>query len=244
MDGDGCNNQFPLYGGSGLAAPAAVNITASGLFDSWSNYVAPIGSVFSPNLPTPASSMSSASNHNAVPRDDTLIQSSPTTIYPSSCFNYPNDLGTSSGDCDEFLGDVTRPSRPTRSPSVPPGQLRRHEVDTTNGQVSSGKPSKRTYINRIRRVEKKARLQHQPTAPPLQHTGPVRGAPTKRSGPYKRPKRPRVPCPLCPENLKGFRGDHELRRHHDRVHALTKRVWIVRDMSGNDLLAKCKACSH
>lgn len=60
---------------------------------------------------------------------------------------------------------------------------------------------------------------------------------------YVRPKHPRVKCAECPEGHKGFRGDHEYRRHHDRVHAVKKKAWVVRDRSGTGMLGKCKACS-
>ena len=62
-------------------------------------------------------------------------------------------------------------------------------------------------------------------------------------GVYVRPRHPRVICPLCPDGHPGFRGDHEFRRHHERIHARAKRVWVVRDRSGSGLLSKCKACT-
>jgi hypothetical protein len=59
---------------------------------------------------------------------------------------------------------------------------------------------------------------------------------------YVRPKHPRVMCEHCPKS-KGFRGDHEYRRHYDRVHAEKKTGWVVRDRSGSSILSKCRACS-
>ncbi|KAI9769631.1 MAG: hypothetical protein M1840_003868 [Geoglossum simile] len=65
---------------------------------------------------------------------------------------------------------------------------------------------------------------------------------------YTRPQRPRVMCKLCDECPDGFRGDHELRRHHDRAHGSTRKAWIAvqcPDTSGpfpEVALANCKSC--
>ncbi|KAK5127139.1 hypothetical protein LTR85_008499 [Meristemomyces frigidus] len=44
--------------------------------------------------------------------------------------------------------------------------------------------------------------------------------------PYVRPQHPKLYCTLCQEYPHGFRGEHELRRHYDRAHADTRKVWI------------------
>jgi hypothetical protein len=44
--------------------------------------------------------------------------------------------------------------------------------------------------------------------------------------PYVRPQHPKLYCNLCQEYPGGFRGEHELRRHFDRAHAETRKVWI------------------
>lgn len=60
---------------------------------------------------------------------------------------------------------------------------------------------------------------------------------------YIRPPHPRVYCDKCIVHPEGFRGDHELRRHTDREHASTKKMYVIKDISkGKTLLAKCKAC--
>ncbi|CCX33452.1 hypothetical protein FPQ18DRAFT_161841 [Pyronema domesticum] len=68
-------------------------------------------------------------------------------------------------------------------------------------------------------------------------------APQSARRPYVRPRHPRVMCKLCPDNKKGFRGDHEYRRHYDRSHADKKMGYVVVDRSGTGFLSKCKACS-
>ena len=67
----------------------------------------------------------------------------------------------------------------------------------------------------------------------------------KRSGihQYVRPPRPRVYCHQCTKCPNGFRSDHELRRHTEREHALTPKVWVIKDISEDKkFLSKCKAC--
>lgn len=66
---------------------------------------------------------------------------------------------------------------------------------------------------------------------------------TQMSRPYVRRTHPRVYCDQCNEVPDGFRGDHELRRHKERVHAKNKKVWVTKDISPDgDFLSDCKAC--
>ncbi|KAK5681171.1 hypothetical protein LTS10_006933 [Elasticomyces elasticus] len=44
--------------------------------------------------------------------------------------------------------------------------------------------------------------------------------------PYIRPQHPKLMCALCQDHPTGFRGEHELRRHYDRAHAESRKVWI------------------
>ncbi|KZF23891.1 hypothetical protein L228DRAFT_126057 [Xylona heveae TC161] len=60
---------------------------------------------------------------------------------------------------------------------------------------------------------------------------------------YIRPSHPRVKCNQCDDHPDGFRGEHELRRHVDRCHRATRKVWVTVDISKNKkFLAHCKAC--
>ncbi|KAI9858199.1 MAG: hypothetical protein M1813_007848 [Trichoglossum hirsutum] len=54
---------------------------------------------------------------------------------------------------------------------------------------------------------------------------------TSRRGTHRRPQHPRLLCSKCDDHPEGFRGGHELRRHMDRVHMPTRRVWITVDIS-------------
>src|SRR5947207_4645197 len=59
---------------------------------------------------------------------------------------------------------------------------------------------------------------------------------------YVRPKHDRLYCDKC-YAPRGFRGEHEYRRHYDRVHRLLRKVWICVDVSPNkNFLRGCKSC--
>jgi hypothetical protein len=53
----------------------------------------------------------------------------------------------------------------------------------------------------------------------------------------------RLKCPICTDYPDGFRSEHELRRHTNRVHKKTRKVWVTIDTSPDkSFLANCKAC--
>lgn len=53
----------------------------------------------------------------------------------------------------------------------------------------------------------------------------------------------RLQCPVCSDYPDGFRSEHELRRHTNRVHRKTRKVWVTIDTSPDkSFLANCKAC--
>ena len=61
--------------------------------------------------------------------------------------------------------------------------------------------------------------------------------------PYNRPQREKVKCDQCNDYSDGFRGEHELRRHMDRAHSTSRKIWICIDCSPDkSKLAGCKAC--
>ncbi|KAJ5273679.1 hypothetical protein N7478_008804 [Penicillium angulare] len=61
----------------------------------------------------------------------------------------------------------------------------------------------------------------------------------------QRPPRLKQYCKLCNDQPEGFHGEHELRRHIDRVHASVRKVWVCVDISPDKtFLANCKACRN
>ncbi|CAG7943474.1 unnamed protein product [Penicillium salamii] len=61
----------------------------------------------------------------------------------------------------------------------------------------------------------------------------------------QRPPRQKTYCHICNDQPDGFHGEHELRRHIERVHASIRRVWVCVDISPDkSFLANCKACRN
>ncbi|KAF1947351.1 hypothetical protein EJ02DRAFT_440550 [Clathrospora elynae] len=80
------------------------------------------------------------------------------------------------------------------------------------------------------------------TAPRIDTTPNI--SPTFEANP-KTPSRKvlRLKCTLCTDYADGFRSEHELRRHTNRVHRTTRKVWVTIDTSPDKtFLANCKAC--
>jgi hypothetical protein len=72
-----------------------------------------------------------------------------------------------------------------------------------------------------------------PTTSPTFH--PTSKTPTRRVM--------RLQCKQCSDYPDGFRSEHELRRHTNRVHRSTRKVWVTIDTSPDkSFLANCKAC--
>ncbi|KAL8776848.1 MAG: hypothetical protein Q9213_008109 [Squamulea squamosa] len=61
--------------------------------------------------------------------------------------------------------------------------------------------------------------------------------------PYVRPQHEKIMCPHCNQRPKGYRGEHELGRHINKAHSLTRTVWMCVDASPEKkYLSNCKAC--
>ena len=51
-------------------------------------------------------------------------------------------------------------------------------------------------------------------------------------------------CLKCDKYPNGFRGEHELRRHEDRVHKQIRKSWVCVDISSDrKFLANCRSCA-
>ena len=61
----------------------------------------------------------------------------------------------------------------------------------------------------------------------------------------QQPPRKTTQCPLCNDQPQGFHGEHELRRHIDRQHKGTRKVWICKERQhGDKFLENCKSCRN
>ncbi|KKY28080.1 hypothetical protein UCRPC4_g00703 [Phaeomoniella chlamydospora] len=60
---------------------------------------------------------------------------------------------------------------------------------------------------------------------------------------FQRPAKPKTFCNKCNDQPEGFHGEHELRRHMDRMHSTKRKVWVCKEKDPNGtFLANCKAC--
>lgn len=60
---------------------------------------------------------------------------------------------------------------------------------------------------------------------------------------YMRPQKQKLKCTLCDEQKDGFRGEHELRRHHKLKHQPKRYGYICVDKSADKtMLSACKHC--
>lgn len=60
---------------------------------------------------------------------------------------------------------------------------------------------------------------------------------------YTRPPHEKVYCTMCKIKPEGFRGPHELRRHVENRHGATRKMWVCKDTSPDQMfLSKCKSC--
>ena len=76
--------------------------------------------------------------------------------------------------------------------------------------------------------------------------GQILGADENPDGPVRKKRRPqpRAPCPYCSLHQDGLRDEWALKRHIERIHTATRKVWICEDISiGSRFLNKCKPCS-
>ena len=61
--------------------------------------------------------------------------------------------------------------------------------------------------------------------------------------PPKPQQRKTTHCTFCNEQPSGFHGDHELRRHIERHHAVNRKVWVCQNPPDRPgWLDNCKAC--
>lgn len=105
-------------------------------------------------------------------------------------------------------------------------------ISSTSSTEPKTSESRRKHIENARQSIAPKHLPKKPTSTPagdanlLKPEDAIRRKEAISRTPYVRPQHPKLYCTLCEEYPAGFRGEHELRRHYDRAHAETRRVWI------------------
>lgn len=91
---------------------------------------------------------------------------------------------------------------------------------------------KRTIVSKsIPSAPKSTNIKHDPSKANIAVAKPKQAI---EKSAYIRPQHDKLVCKLCNEYPLGFRGEHELRRHYDRAHATTRKVWICVDPLATD----------
>lgn len=156
---------------------------------------------------------------------------------------------------------VNRSSVSSHSPlsMVTSSSAMKHSVSTgseSSSQSRQPRAVRRTQeqaVQSTRKIAPKAAKQDTVTADGVEHKkirieqedGTSREVAAIPKASVSRPSRPKTFCPHCNEQPEGFHGDHELRRHIDRAHALVRKVWVCVDISPDkSFLANCKACRN
>ncbi|KAL9110076.1 MAG: hypothetical protein Q9227_005415 [Pyrenula ochraceoflavens] len=162
---------------------------------------------------------------------------------PISAFDLSNcgsfqDTFLSNGNSEEAVSTDSEAS----AGSSPPSQAR--TVAGGNEKITHGKTRlikpKMTRENNSSSGASEAKMVRLPSA-----DGKTKEVMPIPKATYQRPVRQKTFCPYCTDHNEGFHGDHELRRHIDRVHSIVRKVWVCKDISPDGkFLANCKACRN
>ncbi|CEJ57851.1 hypothetical protein PMG11_06529 [Penicillium brasilianum] len=195
----------------------------------------------------------------------------PSSLYPdldpgaSFPFSYPSSFSTSAPPATPF-----RPQQvPATMYPTPTTTLSPPEAVDMKPSISDGSNSSATAASSraARRTQEQIAHGARPIAPKRESQGDTHLQPdpndpnrmiriSSADGTTKevaaipkasihRPPRPKTYCHLCNDQPEGFHGEHELRRHIDRVHARVRKVWVCVDISSDKkFLANCKACRN
>ncbi|KAL2000891.1 hypothetical protein VTN02DRAFT_2479 [Thermoascus thermophilus] len=206
------------------------------------------------DVPFPASSSLSHLARNM----DHVQFSLPEAAAPS-CF-----FSTSAPATTFFPMPAATPSAsPSSSSSLPPSSAAVEMKHSLSAESNSSSQSQQSRA--ARRTHEQIVQGARPIAPKMQHSSSSPARPTEQhkmiriesqdgtskevaaipKASFQRPPRPKTYCTQCNDQPEGFHGEHELRRHIERVHSVVRKVWVCVDISPDKtFLANCKACRN
>ncbi|CRK35933.1 hypothetical protein BN1708_006855 [Verticillium longisporum] len=171
--------------------------------------------------------------------DSTHSQQTDLSLDQDFYVSFQDDTCDKSGDPMSYLGEgFFDPSSQDYSTSAHSEQFLSQEsigMERSNSSTSTQ--------SSVERRAREARRRHNQNATRLLAAKPeavVKSSPAQaskkdgkvamtKSGPYTRPKHPKVKCTMCDDNPQGFRGEHELKRHVEAKHAGVVKKFICRD---------------
>ncbi|SMR42667.1 unnamed protein product [Zymoseptoria tritici ST99CH_1A5] len=120
---------------------------------------------------------------------------------------------------------------PSESSEIKLSQRRRKHIENARQSIAPKRLPERLPTTTAKAITvSKPESRQSATAKPTTDSG-TKQAISKT--PYVRPTHAKLHCEHCDDFPLGFRGEHELRRHHDRAHARLRRVWVCVDPSAD-----------
>ncbi|BCR87382.1 uncharacterized protein ACHE_31369A [Aspergillus chevalieri] len=162
---------------------------------------------------------------------------------------------------------ITAPAMPSSSPSaavdMQPTMSTESNSSSASQQSRAARRTQEQIVQGTRPIAPKVELsdgrvaesqpQETPKLPQQQHKmirisssdGTAKEVAAIPKASIQRPPRPKTYCNMCNDQPDGFHGEHELRRHIERVHSVVRKVWVCVDISPDKtFLANCKACRN
>lgn len=173
----------------------------------------------------------------------------------------PSCFSTSAPATTSFSIPATTTS--ASSSSLPPSSAAVEMKHSLSAESNSSSQSQQSRA--ARRTQEQIVQGARPIAPKMQNSGSSPSKPTEQhkmiriesqdgtskevaaipKASFQRPPRPKTYCTQCNDQPEGFHGEHELRRHIERVHSVVRKVWVCVDISPDKtFLANCKACRN
>jgi hypothetical protein len=199
----------------------------------------------SPDVAFPSSHVSAIGNMDHVPMSfsDSSPSFSPSVPHPVSFSSSASSLPPSSA-AEEMKASLSTESNASFVSMTPQSRTARRTCE----QVVQGA---RPIAPRLSSNQNSASTTQSPDHHPHQmiriaaENGTSKEVAAIPKASFQRPARAKTYCHLCTDQPEGFHGEHELRRHIERVHSVVRKVWVCVDISPDKtFLANCKACRN
>ena len=247
-------NSNASFESSNLGFPDQQSFMASFAQDNDAAHYSLSSSTFAPSSSSPSYSPSTSSispasqfacgnsDHVGFPNSQSLPESGYASYFPPA-----------TSTCTSFNpSPVPSPTHVASSTEMKPSLSSESENSTRSRQprAAPGTAQQQQFVQGTRKIAPKVAKkdsssssdEHKKITIP-QEDGTSREVAAIPKASVQRPSRPKTHCPHCNEQPDGFHGEHELRRHIERVHSRVRKVWVCVDISSDkSFLANCKAC--
>ena len=211
------------------------------------------GSNFDPDFLNPYSSadpLRTSSHANPLPDSIPSVDSPEFSFTDSD----PLSFSTSTPSTFSFHLPVSSDGSPSQAVEMRPSMSEESDSSSLSHQSRAARRTQEQIAQASRPIAPKLKTHNSsPAKIPGQHKmirisssdGTAKEVAAIPKASVQRPPRQKTYCDLCNDQPEGFHGEHELRRHKERVHAAVRKVWICKDISPDKkFLANCKACRN